>query len=286
MDSGPTFGKKITTELIVSESVQRMYRDSTAVVRSSFGTDRTAALNHYAALVDFVTEVAPVGTLLDVGCGSGWSTTAFAQRGYDATGLDLNAAAFEPEPDDRCRFREGSATELPFASESFDCVVSYQCLEHVPNPEQALREMARVCKPGGVVAIVGPNLLTPLHGIRHLAKPASWKIWRRTPDMPRHPLGNTVPEVIAISILRSTQLLAKLLTSKPQFIMRQPDTRPPFYADNDACYLCCPIDLIAFFRQLGFTIVRRGKPGRPPLSWLFAGGTWIAAKKQERICRS
>ena len=52
-----------------------------------------------------------------------------------------------------------------------------------------------------------------------------------------------------------------------------------FHADNDACYLCNPVDLITFFRSHGYRIERRGKPGRPPLSYLFAGGTWVAARK-------
>jgi len=273
----------------MSESVQAMYGESAAAVRASFKDDSVRALDYYAPLLHFVTGVAPPGVpagttrLLDVGCGSGWSTFAFAAAGYDATGIDLNPAAFEPPHRDRCRLLRGSATEVPFAAESFDAVVCYQCLEHVPDPRQALDEMARVCRPGGVVVVVGPNLVSPTPGVAHAARPSSWRSLRlrRGAGTPRHPYGNTLPEIAAVALLRAAQLGGKLARRTPQFLMREPDAVPPFHADNDACYLCNPTDLIADFRRRGFAVVRRGKPGRPPLAYLFAGGTWVAARKPD-----
>ncbi|MEO6808270.1 MAG: class I SAM-dependent methyltransferase [Isosphaeraceae bacterium] len=271
----------------MSESAQDIYRTSSASVRASFGEDKVGALDFYSPLQKFVTRVCPPGNqagsvrLLDVGCGCGWSTFTFANAGYDANGIDLNPAAFEPPPHDHCRLCPGSATEIPFPSESFDLVVCYQCLEHVPDPSRALDEMARVCRPGGVVAIVGPNLVSPTLGLGFVVKPSTWpslRFWRR-PGMPRHPYGNTVPESLAFCFFHTAQLLAKLVRRSPRFTMREPDVVPPFHADNDACYLCNPTDLISYFRGHGFRIVRRGKPGRPPLSYLFAGGTWVAARK-------
>ena len=61
--------------------------------------------------------------------------------------------------------------------------------------------------------------------------------------------------------------------------MREPDITPPFHADNDACYLCNPTDLILYFKRNGFVIERRGNPGRLPLAYLFASGTWVAVRK-------
>ncbi len=235
----------------------------------------------------FVSEVQPPRDqsrhlrLLDVGCGSGWSTLAFAEAGYDATGIDLNPVAFEPPPLERCRLREGGATDIPFDADAFDAVVCYQCLEHVPDPRRALDEMARVCRPGGLIAVVGPNLVSPLPGLADALRPSSWRSlpFRLRPGMPRHPYGNTVPEILAVSLLRSAQLLAKLSRRSPRFTMREPDIVPPLHADNDACYLCNPTDRIAYFQGRGFSIERRGKPGRPPLSYLLAGGTCVAARK-------
>jgi SAM-dependent methyltransferase len=265
--------------------IEHLYREATGV-RAVFGADAGRALAYYAPLVQFVAGVSASGRLLDVGCGSGWSTLAFARAGYDATGIDLNPRAFEatadPEgsgPRSRCDLREGSATDIPFPADSFDAVACYQCLEHVPDPQRALGEMCRVCRPGGVVCVVGPNLVSPFPGLLHLARHPRTVPLRRGPGMPRHPYGNTLGEILGVAVARSCQLVAKLFRRTPHFTMREPDTVPPFHADNDACYLCCPADLIAYFRARGFRVLRRGRPGRPGPTYLFAGGTWVAARK-------
>ena len=268
------------------DTVQSAYRTGSQDVRASFGLDRSRAQAFYKNLVDFIVAVAPTTvshprSLLDVGCGSGWSTWSFAENGYDAVGIDLNPDAFEPPPRERMRLLNGNATKIPFADASYSIVVAYQCLEHVPDPQRALGEMIRVCAPGGIVAVVGPNLVSPFTGLRFTARPSSWPglAFRRVPGMPRHPYGNTIGEVIAASFHRSWQLLQKLASTTPTFSMRIPDTVPPFHADNDACYLCNPTDLIRAFRRQGLKVARRGRPGRFPGTYLFAGGTWVAARK-------
>jgi SAM-dependent methyltransferase len=270
----------------MSELNQAIYRSSQDSVRATFGKDRGKAIAYYAPLLDFVSSVQPPQRLalptrlLDVGCGSGWSTLAFAEAGYDATGVDLNPAAFEPPPHESLHLGQGSAIDIPFPENSFDVVVCYQCIEHVPDPGRALKEMMRVCRSGGIVAIVGPNLVSPLPGLAYAVKPSSWRslrFWRR-PGMPRHPYGNTVPEILGVALLRLAQLCIKAAAG-PHFTMREPDTAPPFHADNDACYLCNPIDLIKYFKSLGCSIERGGKPGRPAFAYALAGGTWVAARK-------
>ena len=268
------------------EKIESLYRSSEDIVRASFGEDQARALAFYSSLIEFIEGVQPdrSSRLLDVGCGVGWSTYAFAMEGYHATGIDLNPRAFEPPAHERCRLVEGSATDIPEPADSFDVVACYQCLEHVPEPSRALDEMARVCRPGGIVAVVGPNLVSPFPKLAELSRPSSWRglPLLRKPGMARHPYGNTLPEVVGLAGLRGLQLVAKLIRSEPDFAMRVPDPTPPFHSDNDACYLCNPTDLIRDFSRRGFEVVRRGKPGRPPLTYLFAGGTWVAARKPDR----
>jgi SAM-dependent methyltransferase len=276
----------------VTDSVEALYREGTGV-RATFGADDQRAFAYYAPVVSFVAGVARPKEgrstrLLDVGCGTGWSTLALARAGFDATGIDLNPRAFEVPSARGCVLREGSATSVPFPSGSFDVVITYQCLEHVAEPRRALDEMVRVCKPGGIVAVVGPNLVSPFPGLIHLCKPSSWRTltFHRSPGMARHPYGNTVPEILAATMLRTGQLIARLFNRNPLFGMREPDSVPPFHADNDACYLCNPADLIAYFRRARFQILRRGRPGRPWPAYLFAGGTWIAARKPPSASRA
>jgi SAM-dependent methyltransferase len=243
------------------------------------------ALAHYAAYVEFVAKSSPhaAGRLLDVGCGNAWSAYAFARRGFDVTGVDLNSDAFEPPLDPSLRLQEGSIQRLPFADHSFDLVASYQMLEHVPGPEDALREMLRVVRPGGTVSIVSPNLISVLHSLRGIGIYV-WKnrplrtILLRSPEMPRHPAGNTLPELVGTLFGNGARLVGKLMASRPDFSMRNPDLRPPFYADNDACYLCNPVDLIKFFQSQGCQILRNGQYNRPWLSWLVTSGTYVTAR--------
>ncbi len=268
----------------MKDEIEKVYRNSSAEVRASFGDNALAAGGYYQDLIEFVTgTLAPSSQakLLDVGCGSGWSTYMFSEAGYDATGIDLNPDRFEVKQGPGCHLTFGSGTDIPFESETFDLVSCYQCLEHIPEPEKALREMIRVCRPGGVISIVGPNLVSPITGLLFLADPKSWRVlkWMRTTGTARHPYGDTYAEIFGYSVLRTIQLTWKLLNNNPGFILREPDLVPPFEADNDACYLLNPTDVVKFFRKNKLKVIRNGKPGRPPLTHLIAGGTWVAAKK-------
>lgn len=265
-------------------TVQQAYARLDTGTRAAFSGNADAAQQYYKDYVEFVCAAAggTSGSLLDVGVGNGWSTFAFAQKGVIATGVDLNNASFEPPDTSGLTLMEASAMDLPFENGSFDVVASYQCLEHVPDPEVALTEMLRVCRPGGLICIVGPNLVNPLAPVRALARAAYGKDplpFRRAPETPRHPYGNTVGEVVAAAVRTAGMLVYKLVSRRAKFVMRDPDTRPPFVADNDACYLCTPIDLERFFTSRGCVLVQSAKRGR--LQWTRYGysGTWIAARK-------
>jgi 2-polyprenyl-3-methyl-5-hydroxy-6-metoxy-1,4-benzoquinol methylase len=268
------------------DEIQKLYRTSPAGVRSGIsGLDE--ANRTYGTYVNFVAQLATLpARILDVGCGTGWSSRLLARHGFDVVGTDLNCAAFGGA-EERCSFVTSSVLELPFPDASFDVVAAYQTLEHVPDPRQALREMLRVVRRGGFVVVVGPNLLSPLLGLRAMF----WWPWKsrslrrafvRDEGMPRHAAGNTIPEAMLAFVRHNVLLVSKFFRREPAFTMRVPDTRPPFVADNDACYLCNPVDLCGFFRAAGCQIEARGRPKRPgALAWLF-GGTFVAARKAER----
>src|SRR3954469_4237468 len=92
--------------------------------------------------------------LLDVACGPGPCAAAAAARGAVPVGLDMAvgmvAAARARHPE--LEFRQGDAERLPFADASFDAVVAGFVVNHLPRPESALAECARVLRPGGRVA--------------------------------------------------------------------------------------------------------------------------------------
>lgn len=108
-------------------------------------------------LVD-AAALAPGQKVLDVACGTGIVARAAAERvgaGGAVTGLDLNdnmlAVARRLRPD--IEWKKGDAAQLPFADESFDAVLCQSALMFFPQPVQALREMARVARGDGTIAV-------------------------------------------------------------------------------------------------------------------------------------
>ncbi|MCZ7415832.1 methyltransferase domain-containing protein [Streptomyces sp. WMMC897] len=103
----------------------------------------------------------PGTAVLDVGCGPGTITAGLAARvapgpvtGLDAA-ADVLATAREAVAErgvTNVAFVTGDVGALDFPDDSFDVVHAHQVLQHVGDPVGALREMRRVCRPGGVVA--------------------------------------------------------------------------------------------------------------------------------------
>jgi len=111
-----------------------------------------------ARLVGPVLDAADVvaGTrVLDVGTGPGDAAGGAAERGAVATGLDIadEMVALARRRHSDVRFLRGDAEDLPFAERSFDALVSNFTINHLPQPERAIREFARVLVPGGRVGV-------------------------------------------------------------------------------------------------------------------------------------
>ena len=94
--------------------------------------------------------------ILEVGCGEGRQLTAIGSGfpAADLVGLDLPDVELEEAWDGvASSMVQASALTLPFADDSFDLVMAIEVLEHLPDPEQAMREIARVAS-GTVVLSV------------------------------------------------------------------------------------------------------------------------------------
>ena len=101
--------------------------------------------------VDFTERYSRGRDVLEVGCGTGLLLSRLAPNARRAEGVDLSPGMLAKARDRGLKVREGSATELPYEDHSFDVVVSFKVLAHVPDIGLALLEMARVTKPGGVM---------------------------------------------------------------------------------------------------------------------------------------
>ncbi|HLK23670.1 MAG TPA: class I SAM-dependent methyltransferase [Caulobacteraceae bacterium] len=100
--------------------------------------------------------VAAGATLLDVGCGGGTALEVASALGAAPAGLDASTAlvAIARRRLPGCRIEAGDAEALPFDDSSFDVVCSFNALQFVGDRDAALRECARVCRPGGAAVVL------------------------------------------------------------------------------------------------------------------------------------
>ncbi|NYJ76172.1 class I SAM-dependent methyltransferase [Allobranchiibius huperziae] len=116
-------------------------------------------------------DVHPGMSFIDVGCGQGRHSYEAYRRGARVTAFDLNESdladvktmfgAMEAEgqggPGGSAEVQHGDVTQMPFADDSFDRVLASEILEHIPDVDVAIGEIARIAKPGGLVAVTVPR---------------------------------------------------------------------------------------------------------------------------------
>jgi SAM-dependent methyltransferase len=100
--------------------------------------------------------------VLDVACGEGYGSALMARSALSVTGVDIAPAAIAHARKayasrGNVEFVESSCTKLPFDSASFDCVVSFETLEHIAEQAEFVAEVRRVLKPDGVFIVSTPN---------------------------------------------------------------------------------------------------------------------------------
>jgi len=106
-------------------------------------------------------------TVLDVACGPGLMTSAFAKVVKNTRGIDMTPEmikrAKEVQKENGLKnmtWDIGDAFSLPYENDSFSLVITRYSFHHYLEPEKAVIEMKRVCKPGGRVAII--DVSTPI----------------------------------------------------------------------------------------------------------------------------
>src|SRR3989338_7631236 len=106
--------------------------------------------------------------ILDVSCGSGELLAELAKTGFQKLhGVDLAAEMLltaKRKLPGRVQLYEADVLQLPFASHTFDYVVSTEAFHHYPEQERALLELKRVLKKGGCLIIADINFfIRPIH---------------------------------------------------------------------------------------------------------------------------
>ena len=111
-------------------------------------------------------------SVLDMGCGEGRHTIGlFIDKQVNAFGFDLSLddlniarSRLDDFPvqnveESACVFGVSNINQMPFNDGAYDSVICSEVLEHVPSPEESIKELIRVLKPGGILALSVPRFL-------------------------------------------------------------------------------------------------------------------------------
>ncbi|MDD5251980.1 MAG: class I SAM-dependent methyltransferase [Patescibacteria group bacterium] len=140
------------------EIAQKILADVTAAYDAIAPSFAETRLKPWPVMAEFAATIEPGSRVLDAGCGNGRACQLFADRAIEYCGVDVSERLLDFAKQD-CRdllteFRVGSVLALPYEDASFDTVILVASLHHVPSSRlrlQAMREVARVLKPGGRV---------------------------------------------------------------------------------------------------------------------------------------
>jgi len=142
--------------------------------------------------------VGPADIVLDVACGPGLVAGAFARAARHVTGIDLTPAMIErarvhahEQGFDNVTFTVGDVQPLPYGAGAFSLVVSRFAFHHFPDPGAVLREMVRVCAPGGRV-VVADAAVSP-----HPARAAAYNRMEKLRD-PSHVRALSLAELAGL----------------------------------------------------------------------------------------
>lgn len=115
------------------------------------------------------------GRVLEIGTGTGYGIELIAPSADSFLTLDKYRSAEVDNLPEGVEFVEAKVPPLPFADEEFDCVVSFQVIEHIKHDRAFVEEVRRVLKPGGRFIVSTPN--RPMSLTRN-----PWHIREYTPE--------------------------------------------------------------------------------------------------------
>jgi SAM-dependent methyltransferase len=184
------------------EARERIYDQSFYPVVTHFTyalqPSATARLNFVKGIVKSIN--ARQASVADLGCGSGviLSEILLMKPLWTGHGLDISREAVayarklaaHKRVADRTSFRAGNVTNLPYADESLNLIIASEIIEHLPEPERVVSEIARVLKPGGQLVLTMPleshtpghiHTLSSREDLRALCERAGLKVRRLEP---------------------------------------------------------------------------------------------------------
>lgn len=133
--------------------------DTFATALSNYDTQRRVEV----LIDDFLRPMSLTGRqVIDVGCGLGFFSARLQELGAEVLATDLGPGLVEKTIKRvGCAGQTADVLQLSeqFGADYFDGLVSSECIEHTPEPREAIRQMVRVVKPGGFLSLSTPNII-------------------------------------------------------------------------------------------------------------------------------
>ncbi len=160
----------MSSQYVVATHLDKHVETQTGAGKQAIATRFSRAASTYNEVADIQAQIAgdarealllqladtsrnspDVGSVLDIGCGTGRESARLAQSGLTVTGVDIAPAMLEKARTDypTITFFEGDAEALPFEAGEFGSVFSSMALQWSESPQQAIAEVARVLRSGG-----------------------------------------------------------------------------------------------------------------------------------------
>ncbi len=222
---------------------QIFYRKETRPEESAQAHPFYSTLNHFLARYSLHDK-----KCLEVGCGRG----VFQDLVPDYTGIDYSTTV---GADLHKPFVACSATNMPFADDTFDAIWSYAVLEHVPEPELALAEIRRVLKPGGLLLLAPAWNCRPWAADGYPVRPyADFNLWGKLIKASIPVRDSVLFRAIGVFPRRFLRLLAAAFSRGPKrfsYRVLTPNYDHFWMSDSDAINSMDPFDAIRWFLSRG-----------------------------------
>lgn len=169
----------------------------------------------YKSLVIEELRIEPGATVVDLGCGPGADLAAFATAvgptgrvvGIDNDADAVAEAVAELSEYDQVQIRVGDVHELDLADGAVDRIHTDRVLQHVASPEVVVREVARVLRPGGVVAFAEPDWDTLVIEFPEPATPVAYRRFITDRVVRNARVGRVLPNLCERSGLRAARVI-------------------------------------------------------------------------------
>jgi ubiquinone/menaquinone biosynthesis C-methylase UbiE len=187
--------------------------------------------------------------VLEIGCGA--NPQDHLESKY--IGLDISFRALKESKGRGWRI-QADAMNLPFKDMSFDAVITIALLEHIPDPERVLYEIARILRSGGIALHCDAWNVPPWRSLGLQVKPYNMLNFSHKVLKFLLPLLDSLPFRMLRIIPR--RLIRELMGIGFDYYRLKPNYNLPEVSDADACSSIDSHSVLLFYKALGFELVR------------------------------